>query len=65
MFEGSSRLAGRVTRRDRPLSGIFVSAVSDAPAAGDARASTQTDDNGQYAIEGLADGNYQVQLSGG
>jgi len=65
VFEGSSRLAGRVTRGDRPLSGIFVSAVSDAPAAGDARASTQTDDNGQYAIEGLADGNYQVQLSGG
>jgi hypothetical protein len=65
VFEGSSRLAGRVTRREKPLSGIFVTATSETPAAGDTRSSTQTDENGQYALEGLADGNYQVQLSGG
>jgi protocatechuate 3,4-dioxygenase beta subunit len=64
VFEGSSRLAGRVTRGERPLSGIFLTAISDAPTAGDTRASTQTDENGQYAIEGLADGNYQIALSG-
>ncbi len=64
VFEGSSRLAGRVTRGERPAAAIFVSAVSDAPTAAITRASAQTDDNGQYAIEGLADGNYQVQLSG-
>ncbi len=65
VFEGSSRLAGRVTRGDRPVPGIFVMANSDPPAAGDTRASGQTDENGQYTIEGLTDGNYQVQLSGG
>lgn len=64
VFEGSSRLAGRVTRGERPLSGIFVMATSDPPTAGDTRASSQTDENGQYAIEGLTDGNYQVQLAG-
>jgi protocatechuate 3,4-dioxygenase beta subunit len=65
VFEGSSRLAGRVTRGERPLSGIFLTASSDAPEAGDSRSTTQTDDNGRYAIEGLSDGNYTVQLSGG
>jgi protocatechuate 3,4-dioxygenase beta subunit len=64
VFEGSSRLAGRVTRGERPLAGIFVQASSDSPPAGDSRASAQTDENGQYAIEGLTDGNYQVQLAG-
>ena len=39
-------------------------ATSDPTVAGDTRASSQTDENGQYAIEGLADGNYQVQLAG-
>jgi protocatechuate 3,4-dioxygenase beta subunit len=65
VFEGSSRLAGRVTRGERPVSGVVVSAVSDTPTAEVTRASAQADDNGQYAIEGLADGNYQVQVSGG
>ncbi len=64
-FEGSSRLAGRVTRSERPVSDISVTAISDTPGAGDSRASARTDENGQYAIEGLADGNYQVLLSGG
>ena len=65
VFEGASRLAGRVTRGEKALSGIFVIASSETPEAGDTRSSTQTDENGQYALEGLADGNYQVQLSGG
>jgi len=64
-FEGSSRLAGRVTRGDRPVPGVFLTAMSEGPAAGENRASAQTDDNGQYVLEGLADGDYQVQLTGG
>src|SRR5262249_45438656 len=63
-FEGISRLAGRVTRGDRPLSGLFVSAVPDPPRANSSRASAQTDDNGSYALEGLEDGNYQVTVNG-
>ncbi|MEP6768468.1 MAG: carboxypeptidase regulatory-like domain-containing protein [Acidobacteriota bacterium] len=63
VFEGSSRLAGRVTRGDRPLSGVFVSAAPDASAAG-GRANAQTDDDGRYALEGLADGSYQLSVGG-
>ncbi|HZI65255.1 MAG TPA: carboxypeptidase regulatory-like domain-containing protein, partial [Thermoanaerobaculia bacterium] len=64
VFEGGSRLSGRVTRGDRPISGIFVMAMPDPPGSAGGRASGQTDDGGQYALEGLADGNYQVTLSG-
>ena len=64
VFEGSSRLSGHVTRGERPLSGIFVMVSSDSP-ADNIRSTAQTDENGQYTIEGLADGDYQVQLSGG
>jgi protocatechuate 3,4-dioxygenase beta subunit len=64
VFEGSSRLAGRVTRGDRPVPDVNVTAVADPPGAGDSRAMTRTDDTGQYAIEGLTDGNYQVLLNG-
>ena len=63
-FEGASRLSGRVTRGDRPLPGLFVSAVPDPPRANAGRASGQTDDNGGYALEGLEDGNYQVAVNG-
>ncbi len=64
VFEGSSRLAGRVTRGERPLSGLSVSANPDPPAAGATRSWARTDENGQYAIEGLTDGSYQVSLNG-
>jgi len=63
-FQGISRLAGRVTRSDRPISGLFVSAFPDPPRATSGRSSGQTDDNGSYALEGLDDGNYQVSLNG-
>ncbi len=65
VFEGSSRLAGRVTRGGRSVSELALTATSDPPGAVDNRATTRTDEDGQYALEGLADGNYQVQLSGG
>jgi protocatechuate 3,4-dioxygenase beta subunit len=63
-FQGVSRLAGRVTRADRPLSGLFVNALPDPPRANAGRSSGQTDDNGGYALEGLDDGNYTVTVSG-
>jgi protocatechuate 3,4-dioxygenase beta subunit len=64
VFEGASRLSGRVTRGERPVSGVFVMAAADPPSAGTMRGMVQTDENGQYTIEGLVDGNYQVALSG-
>jgi protocatechuate 3,4-dioxygenase beta subunit len=64
VFEGTSRLSGRVTRGDKPVSSAFVSATPDPPTAAGGRASDQTDEDGRYSIEGLADGNYQVQVSG-
>jgi hypothetical protein len=63
-FQGTSRLAGRVTRGDRPQSGLFVIAVPDPPRPNVGRSSGQTDDNGSYALEGLDDGNYQVTVNG-
>ena len=64
VFEGASRLSGRVTRGEKALSGVFVSAGPDPPNAAGGRSSGRTDEDGHYAIEGLADGNYQVLLSG-
>ncbi len=63
-FQGASRLAGRVTRGDRPLSGLFVNAIPDPPRPNTGRSSGQTDDNGSYALEGLDDGNYSVMVNG-
>jgi protocatechuate 3,4-dioxygenase beta subunit len=64
VFEGGARLSGRVTRGDKPLSDVFVSATPDPPNPAGGRSSDRTDEDGRYAIEGLADGNYQVLLSG-
>jgi protocatechuate 3,4-dioxygenase beta subunit len=64
VFEGNSRLAGRVTRGDKPVSSAFVSATPDPPSATGGRASDQTDEDGRYSIDGLTDGNYQVRVSG-
>ena len=65
VFQGASRLTGRVTRGDTPVSGLFVNAFPTGPtAAGGGRASAQTDENGQYALEGLTDGEYMVNLGG-
>jgi hypothetical protein len=63
-FQGVSRLSGRVTRGDRPVSGLFVNAFPDPPRQTAGRSSGQTDDNGSYDLEGLDDGNYQVSLNG-
>ncbi|HXM79060.1 MAG TPA: carboxypeptidase regulatory-like domain-containing protein, partial [Thermoanaerobaculia bacterium] len=63
-FEGVSRLAGRVTRGDRPLSGLFVTANADPPQPSGGRANAQTDDDGRYALEGLKDGTYQLLVNG-
>jgi protocatechuate 3,4-dioxygenase beta subunit len=63
-FQGLSRLSGRVTRGDRSLSGLFVIGIPDPPQPSVGRSSTQTDDNGSYALEGLNDGGYQVTVTG-
>jgi protocatechuate 3,4-dioxygenase beta subunit len=63
-FEGSSRLAGRITRGDKPISGAFVSATPDPPIASGGRATDQTDEDGRYELEALADGSYQLQVFG-
>ncbi|HSP95330.1 MAG TPA: carboxypeptidase regulatory-like domain-containing protein, partial [Thermoanaerobaculia bacterium] len=63
-FQGVSRLSGRVTRGDRPLSGLFVNALPDPPRPNAGRSSGQTDDSGSYALEGLDDGNYTVTVNG-
>lgn len=63
-FEGSSRLSGRVTRADRPLSALYVNASPEPPSPTGGRASAQTDEDGRYALEGLNDGRYQVFVGG-
>lgn len=63
VFQGTSRLTGRVTRGGSPLSGLFVLAAPDPP-DGSGRFSGQTDGNGQYALEGMNDGDYQVSVNG-
>jgi protocatechuate 3,4-dioxygenase beta subunit len=63
-FEGASRLAGRVTRGEKPLPGLNVSASPDPPVSGMSMSRGQTDEDGRYALEGLADGSYQVGLFG-
>ncbi len=64
VFEGTSRISGRVTRGEKPLPGLFVNANADPPSAAAGRATAQTDEDGRYALEGLNDGKYQVFLSG-
>lgn len=64
VFEGASRLAGRITRGDNPISGVFVMATPDPPGSGSGLARGQTDESGHYALDGLTDGNYLVTLSG-
>ena len=62
VFEGTSTLAGRVTRAGRALSGLIV--VSSPESGGGGRSLTQTDGDGHYTIEGLLDGAYRVSVSG-
>jgi 5-hydroxyisourate hydrolase-like protein (transthyretin family) len=63
VFEGFSRLSGRVTRSGSPLSGLFLLALPDPP-DGSGRFTGQTDEAGRYALEGMSDGNYQVSVNG-
>ena len=64
VFEGSSRVSGRITRGEKPVAGANVSARPDPPVAGTFGAAEQTDEDGRYAFEGLTDGPYQIQVSG-
>jgi hypothetical protein len=64
VFEGSGRLAGRVTRAGRGVGELWVSVVPDPPGASTVRGSGRTDDDGSYAVENLPDGNYQVTVGG-
>jgi hypothetical protein len=66
VFQGASRLSGRVSRGSTALAGVSVNAVPLEPSAntGGGRASGQTDDNGQYDLEGLTDGDYSLALFG-
>lgn len=64
VFEGISRLSGRVTRGEKPLGGLFVNANPLPPGPGSGRSTGQSDEDGRYALEGLNDGQYQVTLSG-
>ncbi|HEY6064571.1 MAG TPA: carboxypeptidase regulatory-like domain-containing protein, partial [Thermoanaerobaculia bacterium] len=64
VFEGSSRLAGRITRGDKPIAQAFVSANADPPIPSGGRSMDQTDEDGRYELEGLSDGSYQVSVSG-
>ncbi len=64
LFEGSSRLSGRITRGEKTLTGLFVNANPDPPSATGTRSSAQTEEGGRYVLEGLTDGNYQVFVSG-
>jgi protocatechuate 3,4-dioxygenase beta subunit len=64
VFEGAARLSGRVTRGDKPLSDMYVGATPDPPNSTVGHSAGHTDEDGRYAIEGLTDGNYQVQVGG-
>lgn len=63
-FDGSSRLSGRVERGGRGIPGLWLSAVPDPPSSGNVHGSAQTDADGRYAMEGLTDGAYQLNVSG-
>jgi len=56
VFEGGSRLTGRVFRGEKGIPGLFVNATPEPAAPGSVRVSAQTDENGRYALEGLTDG---------
>jgi large repetitive protein len=64
VFEGSARIAGRITRGEKPIAGAYVAARPDPLPAGTYGAVEQTDEDGRYAFEGLTDGTYQMQVSG-
>ncbi|MGH9398802.1 MAG: carboxypeptidase regulatory-like domain-containing protein [Thermoanaerobaculia bacterium] len=64
VFEGTSRLFGRVTKADRPLDNVLVSAVSDPPRQDAAGAMDRTDQDGRYLVDGLSDGGYRVSIFG-
>lgn len=64
VFEGGSRLSGRVSRADQPQSGLSVLAITDPVQDRYSRVDGQTDENGQYTLEGLSDGPYRLRVSG-
>lgn len=64
VFEGQSKLSGRVTRGSSPMPGLFVLAAPDPP-DGSGRHTAQTDSDGHYELDGMNDGDYQVSVNGG
>jgi protocatechuate 3,4-dioxygenase beta subunit len=63
-FDGNSRLTGRVTRADRPVTSAWIFAAPDPPVPNASRSQGQTDENGRYTLDGLADGPHIVYVSG-
>ena len=59
VFEGNAALSGTVTRGGRPVSGAMVFA---GPRRGGANASARTDDAGAFRLEGLEEGEFNVNV---
>ena len=57
-------ISGRVTRGDRPLDGVFVQAMVAAMMRGGGGPSANTDGDGAFVLEGLAAGEYTLQVFG-
>jgi protocatechuate 3,4-dioxygenase beta subunit/5-hydroxyisourate hydrolase-like protein (transthyretin family) len=62
-FGGQAELVGVVSRAGRPASSVLISATPILPEIR-TRGRTESDDDGSYRIEGLADGRYQLVFSG-
>jgi hypothetical protein len=60
VFEGESRLTGRVLREQRPVAGAYVWVTPEPRASGSVTSEAMTDSDGRYAAEGIPDGAYKV-----
>jgi hypothetical protein len=59
-FQTSARLTGRVTRSGKPLAHTTVSVTSLSPDGGQFAQSTTTAENGEYAIENVPNGEFEL-----
>lgn len=64
VFEGASRLSGRILRRGKGVSGAYIQATPDPAPPTAARVSGETDGDGRYELNGLVDGTYRLSVSG-